>query len=258
VTSVVPVVVERYRVTVDEHETEATATLGVDVPGGHLADRVIAGRYLSGPDADEVLLHEYLAYQWGYREESRLEELVGRTIALEALGGPQNPLGISAGDVAGMLSRLDLSALTEEERAAIPRIAAKLMKARAAEAGRRRRSRRTLTIVGVVREMEPGDAFRVIEDGNSWQVDVFLPSETARELYLASPLNREIGYRRALVTVDEARHTKAVETNLRDRGFTAYSVASVLDRIEGATSPPSRSSSRSSRASRSWSPRSAS
>jgi hypothetical protein len=55
-----------------------------------------------------------------------------------------------------MLSRLDLSALTEEERAAIPRIAAKLMKARAAEAGKAPPLRRTLTIVGVVREMEPG------------------------------------------------------------------------------------------------------
>ena len=36
----------------------------------------------------------------------------------------------------------------------------------------------------------------------------------------------------AMVLVDDARNAKAVETVLRDRGHTAFSVATVLDRIE--------------------------
>lgn len=84
----------------------------------------------------------------------------------------------------------------------------------------------------MLRELEAQDSFNVVEDGNAYQVDVFLPQETATRLFLSSAVNRELGFSRAVVVVDEARHAQTVEEVLRDRGYTAFSVATVLSRIE--------------------------
>ena len=134
---------------------------------------------------------------------------------------PSRPDRTDAEAIAGALSSLDLSSLSEEERAELARIAGKLAAPAPAptDGGERPEApARTLTIVGVVRDREPGDPFRVVEDGNAFQVDLFLPSDTATSLYLASPVNRELGFSRAVVTADVAEHARDVETELRDLG----------------------------------------
>ena len=109
-----PIVLERYRMTAGERETEATATLGVDVTRERYADRVIAGRYLASPDAEEALLHEYLAYQWGLVTEAELASLVGTELVLEPIeirsGGGFLPSDL----MQRVLSSLELSVLTVE------------------------------------------------------------------------------------------------------------------------------------------------
>jgi putative ABC transport system permease protein len=233
VVSVAPVVLERYQVQFGERETTATATIGIDVEKRRMEERLVAGRYLAGPRADEVLLHEYLAYRWGFVTEEQTRSLLGETVRLRQIRSGTGPFGASPEMIAELVERLDLSTLTAEEREALPTIVEKLGRSMASPAGEDAdATERTMTIVGVVRDREAGEPFRVIEDGNAWQVDLFLPRETAIEMFLSSPVNREIGFTRALVTVDDARNAKAVETELRERGYTAYSVATVLERIE--------------------------
>jgi putative ABC transport system permease protein len=239
VESIVPVVTERYRARLEDREDEETLpTGGVDVARGRLEDRIVAGRYLSGSDADEALVHEYLAYRWGFVRERDLADLVGRTIELRPLRRRGGPFGLSLPPEAirGALATLDLSSLTEEERASLESIAEKLANPPpAAEDGEDEAPEapvRTLTIVGVVRDREPGDPFRVVEDGNAFQVDLFLPTGTAAALWLESPVNRQLGFSRAVVTVDDPGRAREVETELRDRGYRAFSVASMLERVE--------------------------
>ncbi len=234
VVSAEPVVLERYRVACGEHSTELSPALGIDVRRRRYADRVIAGRYVTGPDAAEVLLHEVLAWRWGYRDERALSALLGRELTLTAVAN--RPGGLLAGlDVAGLLQGLDLSGLTPAEREALPGIATKVAAALSGGAGRAPAAplSRTYMVVGVVRELEPGDRLSVIEDGNAAQADLFLPDAVARELFLAAPVNRELGFGRAIVTVDEPENAAEVEKTLREQGWTAFSVASAIEAVEG-------------------------
>ena len=236
VESVKPIVLERYTLKLEEHARDATATLGVDDAARRYADRVIAGRYFSSSDANEVLLHEYLGYQWGYRTVEELKGLVGKTIELTRLGrdggGGSMPMRILqqvAGS--GLLEKLD-----NEERAALPGI---MQKVRETFMGDRPEATAAsklpipMKIVGIVRELEAGDEFDVVQDGNAFQVDLFLPDAAAQRLYLESQVNEALGYQRVVVIVDKAANAREVEENLREKGFTAFSVASVVERLEG-------------------------
>lgn len=244
VASVAPIVLERYRVALGEHSAELAPALGIDTAKGRYADRLVAGRYVAGPDAPEALLHEVLAYRWGYVTEADLQRLLGTSLTLTAV--ENRPRGLLAGlDVEGLVKGLDLSSLSEAERAALPSIVAKLAQAfaggaRAGPGGAGGAAAapptRTVTVVGIVREMEAGDRFHVIEDGNAFQADVFLPDGTARALFLEAAVNQELGFARALVTVDEARNAPAVEKALREQGWTAFSVASAVESVESTLS----------------------
>ncbi|MFV1959147.1 MAG: ABC transporter permease [Planctomycetota bacterium] len=237
VESVEPIVLERYRVRCGRHRTRATATLGVDARAHRYAERLVAGSYFTAPDAPEVLVHEYLAWQWGFVTPADLEALVGRTVTLEGLGEDERSGAFMPGFVLAFMDRVDLDTLTEEELDLLPGMIEKLVRSSwglgpgPARGGADEPTRR-FRVVGVVRGLEPGDPFRAIEDGNALQADLFLPRPQATALYLASPVNRELGFARAFATVDDAGHAPEVETRLREMGYTAFSVASVTSRIE--------------------------
>lgn len=225
---IMPVLIERYELSLGEYHEPAKLTYGVDVERRRYEDRVIAGEYFSALDADEVLIHEYLLYQWGLVEPGEYESVVGRTITLKTIVNEnEDPM-----DAAPPQLRAFMSDLNEEEREAVQLLLPKLMAQMGMLSQARKPVEREYTVVGVLREAEPGDVFNVIEDGNSVQADVFLPQETARELFLSSVVNQELGYPRALVLVDDPENAPQVEQELRDLGYTAFSVASVLEQVE--------------------------
>lgn len=228
VESITPVLVERYEVSLGEYHEPARLSYGVDVSRERYRDRVIAGRYFSGADADEVMLHEYLLYQWGLVRPDEYESVVGRTITLRTIvNEDEDPLEGGPPQLQAFMEDLN-----EEEREAMRTLAPKLYQRMGILNDARRAVTREYTVVGVLREAEPGDVFNVIEDGNAVQADVYLPQQTAKELFLSSLVNRELGYPRALVMVDDADNAPAVEQRLRDMGYTAFSVASVLEQVE--------------------------
>jgi putative ABC transport system permease protein len=229
VESITPVIVERYQVKVADFETPASLSYGVDASRERYADRIIAGSYFSGERVDEVILHEYMLYKWGLLTEADYAAVLGKTITLKSIVN-ENEDAIEA---APPQLRSFMEGLDEEEREAMRKIMPRLIEQFGALASNARKSiEREFTVVGVIREAEPGDVFNVIEDGNSVQADVFPPQETAKELFLSSVVNRELGYPRAVVLADDPQNAPAVERELRDLGFTAFSVASVLQQVE--------------------------
>ncbi len=229
VESITPVIIERYAIDAGAWKTEGSLSGGVDVSRQRYAERVIAGRYFSGPDADEVILHEYMLYKMGLLTGQDYQQVLGKTIMLRSIVNPNDDPMASAPPQL----RAFMESLTEEERQAMMKVLPKLLEQFGQIASQARKPvERQVTIVGVLREALPGDVFNVIEDGNAVQTDVFLPQETARNLFNASAVNRELGYPRALVLVDDAENAPAVEQVLRDKGFTAFSVASVLQQVE--------------------------
>jgi putative ABC transport system permease protein len=229
VESIRPMIAERYALTVGERESPASLSFGVDAQRRRYEDRVIAGRYFSAPDAPEVILHEYLLYTWGMLTDGDYERVLGSKVTLRSLVNTEDE---PAAQAPPELRRM-LEDLNEEEREAAQKLLPRLLERFgqfAAEA--RQPVEREYTLVGVLREQMPGDVFNVIEDGNAVQADIYLPQETARELFLASLLNRELGYPRALVLADDPDNAAAVEQELRDMGYTAFSVAGVLKQVE--------------------------
>lgn len=228
VESITPVIIERYQLQLDKYETPASLSIGVDVGRKRYEERLIAGRYFSGPQADEVILHEYLLYKWGLLTSNDYESVLGRKLKLSSIISEQtDPMQNAPEQIRAMMA--DMS---DEEKKAMGTLMPRLMKQFGQFSGERQSVQREFTLVGVLREQIPGDVFNVIEDGNAVQTDVFLPQETARQLFLGSVVNRELGYPRALVLADDAENAPAVEQALRDQGYTAFSVASVLEQVE--------------------------
>ncbi|MEZ5991496.1 MAG: ABC transporter permease [Planctomycetota bacterium] len=228
VESITPVIIERYEITTGEFHDPAKLTFGVDVSRERYKPRIIAGSYFSAPDAKEVVLHEYLLYKWGLLSNNDYEKVLGKEITLKNIvNGNDAPMQSAPPQLQQFAASLN-----EEEKKAMQVLLPKLMQQMGVLTQARKDVEETYTIVGVLREAEPGDTFNVIEDGNSVQADVFLPQETAKALFLSSAVNVELGYPRALVLVDDPENAPAVEQELRDMGYTAFSVASVLKQVE--------------------------
>ncbi|GAB5401968.1 MAG: hypothetical protein Aurels2KO_01990 [Aureliella sp.] len=117
-----------------------TSLFGIDEKSSLAKDRVIAGMMLgatSRENADEALIHEYTAYQLGYRSDADLEKLVGQTVELEYTAAPTRSkqmfkvlLGkwdLNAGEIAQQgaflgavrkaMSQLDKTSLSDSEKA---------------------------------------------------------------------------------------------------------------------------------------------
>jgi putative ABC transport system permease protein len=229
VESVAPIVVERYEFAIDGLDKTTNLSNGIDTQRRRYEDRIIAGRYFSGPEANEVILHEYMLYKKGLLTGQDYEQVLGKTITLRSIvNESEDPM-----DSAPPQIQRAMEDLSEEERKQLQQMLPKILPQIAGFMQQARKPvQRELTVVGIIREAEPDDPFNVIEDGNNVQVDVFMPQETARELFLGSLINQELGYSRALVMVDDAENAPKVEQQLRDMGFTAFSVASVLERVE--------------------------
>lgn len=224
VESISPVIVERYEVKVGEFESGPKLSFGVDVAQRRYEGRIIAGSYFSAPDAGEVILHEYLLYKWGMLEGGDYSGVLGKKISLKSIINEQDPAANTPPQMQGFME-----GLTPEEREAAMKLLPKLM----GMAQQTRKSvERELTVVGVMRETIPGDPLNIIEDGQSVQADVFLPLETARAMFEESAVNAQLGYPAAVVIVDSPDNAPGVEQAVRDKGFTAFSVASVLKQVE--------------------------
>ncbi|MGI9428551.1 MAG: ABC transporter permease, partial [Bythopirellula sp.] len=221
VKTVQPLVMERYRLKVGDHSSDAAVSFGVDVDRNLYDSRLMDGRYFSSNDADEVILHEYLLYQWGYSHPEEQEQLIGETLTLTTIQNP-NATAIPKG-MHPALAELG-GELTKEEQDALKTLLPKLMQRFAGEAPSRSVTEREFKVVGIFREAEPGEPFNFVEDTISAQADVYLPHNTAQELFLSSSINSELGYGSALVIVDDPKHVEEVEQSLRDRGYTAFSV----------------------------------
>lgn len=228
VVNVTPLLIERYEIELGDGEFKEPAKMcvGVDIGRERYKPRVIAGEYFIGPNADEVILHEYLLYEWGMLTDGDYEKVLGKKVTLRGLVNEDQMAS------APPMMQEAFKDLTPEEQEAMKVLAPKLMQMAGQFSGERIRVEKQFTLVGIVREAESDDAFNIVEDGNSVQADIFLPQATAKELFLSSLVNQELGFPRAMVTIDDSSNAKEVEQALRDKGYTAFSVATVMERLE--------------------------
>ena len=256
VVSLHPVLSERYAVTLGDtrHDDQGVLSSGATADSS-AAKRMVAGTWFSSNDADEVVLHEYALYQWGFVTEADQAALIGQTVSLEPMNSPGGMFGAIGAVAGGNGGGMDLMAaalmaqfsdrLTDEDRDDLARVLAKLTGGGprpdgpdgppdGPEANRPPPISRALRIVGIVRGLTTGDAFNALEDGPGGATDMFLPDRTAQAMYRTSPAWRERGYDRVTLKVDNAAHAAEVESALRDAGYTAIGVGTIIQNMTGA------------------------
>lgn len=220
-----PLAVDRFEVTLGEHELEVGLSYGVADADARWNERVIAGQPFD-PAARGVWLHEYLLYTWGYRTDAEQAALVGRELTL---GRPSPAAGVGAMLDAARRSGLDLPI--------DPRMIDMFMRAggrREGEPSGQAPGDVTLPVLGIVRERIEEDGFDVWEDSFSMQADLFLPQALAEALFLQDPSNLARGYTAAALEVDAAENVAEVEAALRADGYGTASVGSILERLQRA------------------------
>ncbi|MGE0433390.1 MAG: ABC transporter permease [Planctomycetota bacterium] len=236
VESLRPVISERYAVTMDGRLRGPGVLSSAAGATASASRRLVAGAWFSDDRADEVVVHEYALYQWGYVTEAEQAAVIGQTLMVEPArnGG----LGANAELMAGAAMMQFGGQLDDKDRDDLARILGKVARG---EAGPPRDGEpppphvaRSLRIVGVVRGLSTGDPFNALEDGPGGAVDLFLPQQTAQEMYRATPGWRARGYDRVTLKVDNATHATEVESALREAGYTAIGVGTIIDNMTNA------------------------
>ncbi|MFQ3593074.1 MAG: FtsX-like permease family protein, partial [Gemmataceae bacterium] len=201
-----------------------------------LTRRLLAGSNLRGGQ-EALLLSEYVAYRAGLSET----QLLGRQATIEVETASESPVVL--------LQMLNLSRpdLTDEQRNVLdqlmrrlpelllrlelPADEAKLLRdlilsaPRAAGEG----LKLTLPVCGVFRDVEPGELSPW--DAGPRPVEVYLPAEVARRLYLARPGRTNRDLPSVIVLVDQEENVRLVQQRIKDMGLETFSLAELLDQV---------------------------
>jgi putative ABC transport system permease protein len=247
VEAVVPALQYGCRVTWKDHTREVL----VSAPGPEddkLSDRLLAGRMV--PEyGHQVLIHEFLLYQWGITKDEDAAALVGQKIRVEyrsrglsssptlgVLGGAGPPLTPAERDALdSALSKLSLAVemlkLKDSEKAVLKKVLG-------ADMGSRRPLDTVVfseefTIAGILREWDESDKSSAffIRDWLLRDTELFLPARTAEEMFSRDPRHGRLGFSQATVTVDNEDHLKMVSDRLNKMGFRSYSLADLFERV---------------------------
>jgi putative ABC transport system permease protein len=244
VRAVEPAVFQGAQVELNGH-LENTVTLGVRPRDEQLTKRLVAGTDLDAAAGRECLVSEFLLYRLGIVDEADMAHVVGRRLRLTyhsprpapsllvlLLRGQRDD--VAAGDekllekvveqLPAAVAKLDL---TPPERAAMARLLRKppptpkaLPEVTFAE---------DFTIRGVVRA--PADM--EVQQRAQWgyqAAEVFLPIQTAQDLFLRLPQNREAGFESAVVEVDSINHVKEVNEAIRATGLNTWNLVELIER----------------------------
>jgi putative ABC transport system permease protein len=236
VTEVKPIIIERYDVQYEDNSSSAVMSYAVSAKNERYNKRLIAGSFFSSDEAHEVVVHEYLLYGWKVYSDEEQARWVGREIEITPRTGESGLLDMlrMAGgpnmsvDFSSLLGGMEV---TPEEQKVLLRLASKTMQRRAV-ARAEKRDTVTLRIVGIIRDYEqPDGAFNILEDGNSFTADIFLPRGFARKLFLQSAFNVSQGYTRAIVIADTSSNAEGIRKAVQKQGFIAISVGAILDQV---------------------------
>jgi putative ABC transport system permease protein len=205
-----------------------------------LPRRLVAGRFFEPGETEGVLVSEYLAYRWGMKDESEVNSLLGKSARLE----------IRQGRMPGAMQLLSLlnvagQELTAEQRRVLERLVGKVPEA-LAKMEMTDEERKVLTglLMGagrerplLVEEQPIVGVFRDVEryelgpwDGPIRGVDVWVPPEVSRRMYLAQS-GRGADLPTVTVRVDDEKNLKEVHKAIASMGMEAFSLAEVVDQV---------------------------
>jgi putative ABC transport system permease protein len=212
----------------------------------YLRRRLVAGKFLCSENGHGALLSELLLYEWGIRSEEEVRGVLGKKFTLQYWrGGQTNPRAFLPGAMLALpleedaaIARvmqhlpaaLDKLDLPDPERTLLRKVLQSIpVKSRTAH---QLLFTGEFTITGVLGE-PPIDEFdpEVITGSTTWNADVFLPMNTAEEIFWLSPNNVVNGLQRVLVKADSNDQVNEVAGKIRDLSLREYSLVTLYEEI---------------------------
>ncbi|MCA9052315.1 MAG: ABC transporter permease [Planctomycetaceae bacterium] len=230
--------------------SKAVTLAGGPAGDSRVEETVVSGNGFSRDDAPEILIHEYLAYQWGFQDEATLDQLIGETVLVEHYSHREDPFAQSlqwASQGRGDLSPKEARQVVETLKQLAKGAAAlgiseqqigKLLRLveQPAEEGEKPHestsgplSAAELKIVGLFRT--PENEHYTWESGLShlgW-TDVIVPMKVAREL--VRPLKTDFWIHSTSVIVDSELEVESVQNTLNDQGYRTHSTVDFLRHV---------------------------
>jgi putative ABC transport system permease protein len=229
-----------------EKPAAVTVTAG---PLAELAPRLIAGRLPAGPDADEVVVDEFVLYRLGIRDDADLAAAIGRPLKLD-VGGVRNaqPLALARALLGHKppeeLTRTQMQALEKLTRALPEKIGAfDLSAAERAELQKllepppeptdelpfdsAKTATGTFRVCGVVRFLTRAERKKT-SPLDSWELthgDTFLPPATGEKLVAGLPWAKNRGFVSADVRVAPGSDLPATVDAIEAMGYRTHSGA---------------------------------
>ena len=215
----------------------------------HFNRRILAGSPLPG-GGRQCLVHEYLLYLWGITRDEDVEKVLGQTLRVEYRyrgpitapvlgllpggGSPLTPTESAAleGALVKLGMNIDQLDLTAGQKAILKKVLGTM------DMGPRRPAEKVVfteefTITGVVREWSDTED-RSGSGAFDWmarETEVYLPLETAQELFSRSPRLQQGGFTRVTVTVDRDDNVSALTSRIKALGYRTFSLGEVLEKV---------------------------
>ena len=214
--------------------------------------RIVAGKIFSSDNVRKILVHEYLAYKWGFVDDGDVKNVIGKTVKLELRSRTRilaNLATFNTGDRKELslkeIQKLQAAAkklenfvkqlkLPEDEK----ELLLKLFKAPqpVAEENNDENQMEDLieefTIVGVFRDLTEEEERQLpYFNASPRNVDFVLPLLTAREVALKLPHHRGFDFDHAIVTVDKEENLKEVTEEIRNMDLDEYSMWRIVENI---------------------------
>lgn len=218
----------------------------VCVPTGQeTVDRlIVAGRGLQDGDDKAVLIHEFHAWDWGYRNEADVSRLLGQKVTLENIQRQQHVARFLLG-FDHSVDPQELAAL-EDAVDRLPEFIQDLPLSDPAKAA----LKKALTRSGTAQDEESitiRDDFEIVgvyrsqtdADGNeyphsAWRFrssSAVIPVSAGERLLAQHPVYRDYGVSSAVLQVDRKEHVRAVVDRLDELGFENYSMVAFVERL---------------------------
>ena len=215
----------------------------------HFEHRLEVGQRFSSSSAKECLVHEYLLYRWGIRDDADVQAIIGQTVRIEMASARRSPIWLLT------LFDADVSNVSEEEMQVLekawrllpttleamplsPNEKEVFLKAiqRKGPGSKKQEEFKiieTFTIVGVVRapiKDDPRDEGFL--DGPLREADIIIPRHTAEAFFMRLPRREESGYSRVRLIVDHEDNLEAVVEDVKKLGLNEFSLGAIIQQIK--------------------------
>lgn len=224
-------------------ETLDAMSIGERIDEPRLADRLVAGTGFTDAGSNDVLVHEYLVYRWGFVDDDEVQQVIGKKIqidfkkargtgaaALLELGG-LGELSLSEEERRTLLTVVGkLPLLSKEQSAVLKKVMSRLNPKNGPDAIP---AGEEFTIVGVIRDLSKQEQSQRLGLGNlGLDVDLIFPLDTARRLALKVPKRKERGFESVDVYARKQEQVATVAEDIRRLKLRQFSLADVADRVQ--------------------------